>query len=94
MADDESKVLAEAKKLPWGERVEHKNWKVRSEAFEDLQSAYGRAFNSSDPVFQETGEREGGRRPPGRWAGPLAGAAGLTQPLARNCRPAVRQGRG
>ena len=59
MAEDEAKQLADAKKLPWGERVEHKNWKVRSEAFEDLQSAYGRVFNSSaDPIFQETGAEE------------------------------------
>jgi hypothetical protein len=55
MADDEAKVLADAKKLGFEERVEHKNWKVRSEAFEDIRTACTRAFSSSDQIFSQAG---------------------------------------
>ena len=57
MADDEAQILAAAKKLPLHERVEHKNWKVRSEAYDDVKASCGRAFSSSDPIIDEAGER-------------------------------------
>lgn len=56
MADDEAQVLAAAKKLPLYERVEHKNWKVRSEAYEDVRAGCERAFSSSDPILDEAGK--------------------------------------
>jgi hypothetical protein len=55
MADEEAKVLATAKKLALSERVQHKLWKVRSEAWEDIRAGCERAFSSSDPVLEETG---------------------------------------
>lgn len=57
MAEDEVQVLAAAKKLPLDERVEHKNWKVRSEAYEDIRGGCERAFSSSDPILGQSGER-------------------------------------
>ena len=57
MAEEEAQVLAAAKKLPLFERVEHKNWKVRSEAYEDVRTSCERAFSSSDPILDEAGER-------------------------------------
>jgi hypothetical protein len=56
MADEEAKVLKEAKSLPLADRVEHKVWKVRSEAFEDICSACDKAFDGSDPVLDGAGE--------------------------------------
>jgi cytoskeleton-associated protein 5 len=55
--EDEAQVLAAAKKLPLCERVEHKNWKVRSEAYEDVRAGCERAFSSSDPMLNEAGKR-------------------------------------
>lgn len=55
MAEDEAKVLADAKRLSLADRVEHKNWKVRSEAYEDLKARCDRAFSDSDPIFEEAG---------------------------------------
>ena len=64
MADEEAKILADAKKLPLADRVEHKNWKVRSEAYEDVRAACERAFSSSDPILDEAGERAALRTAP------------------------------
>jgi alpha-N-acetylglucosamine transferase len=56
MADnDEQKVLADARKLPYSERVAHKNWKVRSEAYESIASTCSRAFSENDECFYEFG---------------------------------------
>lgn len=63
MADDEAKVLADAKRLPLADRLEHKLWKVRSEAFEDIRGACNRAFSNSDPILNESGEQAGGLAP-------------------------------
>ena len=60
MADDEAQVLAAAKKLPLEDRVEHKNWKVRSEAYEDVRAGCTSAFSSSDPIIDAAGECERG----------------------------------
>ena len=46
MAEEEDVALAEARKLPLAERVSHKNWKVRGEAYDSIASACGRAFDS------------------------------------------------
>lgn len=59
MADDEAQVLLAAKKLPLYERIEHKNWKVRSEAYDDVRAGCERAFSSSEPILDEAGKRSG-----------------------------------
>lgn len=57
MADDEVKVLADAKKLPMPERVAHANWKARSAAYDDIKQACSRVYEDSDPCLNEFGER-------------------------------------
>lgn len=56
MGDDEAKVLADAKKLSYSDRVAHKNWKVRSEAFEDVRTGCSRASGASDTIVQQAGK--------------------------------------
>ena len=56
MADDEVKVLADAKKLPMPERVAHANWKARSAAYDDIKQACSRVYEDSDPCLNEYGE--------------------------------------
>lgn len=55
MAEEEAQILTAAKKLPLAERVDHKNWKVRVEAYEDIKAGCDRAFSSSDPILDEAG---------------------------------------
>lgn len=55
--DDENKVLEAAKKLPLGEQVAHKNWKVRSQAFDTVKQVCDRALGEEDPALAEFGER-------------------------------------
>lgn len=56
MADDEVNVLSAAKQLPFSERVAHKNWKVRCEAFEDIRSSCQKVFSDEDPVLAQYGK--------------------------------------
>lgn len=46
MAEEEDVALAEARKLPLAERVAHKNWKVRGEAYDSIAAACDKAFDS------------------------------------------------
>lgn len=55
MADDEVTVLSDAKQLPFSDRVAHKNWKVRSEAYDDIKSCCQKVFSDEDPVLQQYG---------------------------------------
>jgi len=55
MADDEVKVLSDAKHLPLSDRVAHKNWKVRSEAYEDIKSSCQKVFSNEDPILNQYG---------------------------------------
>jgi hypothetical protein len=59
MADDEKQVLEAARRLPLEERVEHKNWKVRSEALDHIKEQCSRARSSQEEIFAEAGERTG-----------------------------------
>ena len=43
MADEEAAILAAARGLPLDERVEHKSWKARAEALDEIKSKCGRA---------------------------------------------------
>ena len=55
MAEDE-KILKDAKKLPWEDRLAHKNWKVRNEANVDLASVCDSITDPKDPRLREFGE--------------------------------------
>ena len=55
MADDEVKILQEAKKLPMAERVAHANWKARNAAYEDIKIACQRVIEDTDPCLTEYG---------------------------------------
>lgn len=56
MAEEENRILADARKLPYAERVLHKNWKARSEAYEGIQAACERAITAKDECFAEFGK--------------------------------------
>ncbi|KAG0466494.1 hypothetical protein HPP92_018074 [Vanilla planifolia] len=49
MSTEEERLLKEAKKLPWDERLFHKNWKVRNEANIDLAAACDSIIDPKDP---------------------------------------------
>ncbi|KAJ6894748.1 protein MOR1 [Populus alba x Populus x berolinensis] len=58
---EEEKLLKEAKKLPWEDRLLHKNWKVRNEANIDLASLCDSIIDPKDsrlrefaPLFRKT----------------------------------------
>ncbi|KAJ6724154.1 CYTOSKELETON-ASSOCIATED PROTEIN 5 [Salix viminalis] len=58
---EEEKLLKEAKKLPWEDRLLHKNWKVRNEANIDLASHCDSISDPKDsrlrefaPLFRKT----------------------------------------
>ena len=55
--EDEQKLLEAAKKLPLSEQAQHKNWKVRSQAFESVKETCDSALGSDDPVLAELGEQ-------------------------------------
>lgn len=46
MAEDDTRLLDEAKKLPWEDRLTHKNWKIRNDGYVDLASICN---NITDP---------------------------------------------
>ncbi|XVF86085.1 hypothetical protein PTKIN_Ptkin18bG0013100 [Pterospermum kingtungense] len=50
---EEEKLLKEAKKLPWEDRLFHKNWKVRNEANIDLASLCDSIRDPKDPRLRE-----------------------------------------
>ncbi|KAK9267215.1 hypothetical protein L1049_009635 [Liquidambar formosana] len=52
---EEEKLLKEAKKLPWEDRLLHKNWKVRNEANIDLAAVCDSITDPKDPRFREFG---------------------------------------
>lgn len=55
MADDDAQILMDAKKLPLAERVAHKSWKARCDAYNDMLLTCERAFSGDDPCFVELG---------------------------------------
>ncbi|KAJ4847033.1 Protein MICROTUBULE ORGANIZATION 1 [Turnera subulata] len=52
---EEEKLLKEAKKLPWEDRLLHKNWKVRNEANMDLAALCDSISDPKDPRLREFG---------------------------------------
>lgn len=54
MSEDE-KLLKEAKKLPWEDRLSHKNWKVRNDGNIDLAALLETIKDPKDPRFREFG---------------------------------------
>ncbi|KAL5568082.1 hypothetical protein UlMin_024657 [Ulmus minor] len=55
MSSEEEKLLKEAKKLPWDDRLFHKNWKVRNEANIDLAAVCDSIADPKDPRLREFG---------------------------------------
>ncbi|XP_042428595.1 protein MOR1-like [Zingiber officinale] len=55
MSTEEEKLLKEAKKLPWEDRLLHKNWKVRNEANIDLAAVCDSITDPKDPRLREFG---------------------------------------
>ncbi|XP_030501209.2 protein MOR1 [Cannabis sativa] len=55
MSSEEEKLLKEAKKLPWEDRLFHKNWKVRNEANIDLASLCDSITDPKDARLREFG---------------------------------------
>jgi len=55
MSEDE-KLLKEAKKLPWDDRLFHKNWKVRNDANIDLAALFDSITDPKDPRIREFGQ--------------------------------------
>ncbi|CAA0825263.1 Protein MOR1 [Striga hermonthica] len=54
MSEDE-KLLREAKKLPWEDRLTHKNWKVRNDANIDLATVCDSISDPKDPRLRDFG---------------------------------------
>uniref|UniRef100_A0A9I9CQR2 Protein MOR1 n=1 Tax=Cucumis melo TaxID=3656 RepID=A0A9I9CQR2_CUCME len=52
---EEEKLLKEAKKLPWEDRLSHKNWKVRNEANIDLAAVCDSISDPKDSRLREFG---------------------------------------
>ncbi|GAB4826923.1 Protein MICROTUBULE ORGANIZATION 1 [Ancistrocladus abbreviatus] len=52
---EEEKLLKEAKKLPWEDRLLHKNWKVRNDANVDLAAVCDSISDPKDPRLREFG---------------------------------------
>ncbi|KAJ8510590.1 hypothetical protein OPV22_001024 [Ensete ventricosum] len=55
MASEDEKLLKDAKKLPWDERLLHKNWKVRNDANIDLAAVCDSITDPKDPRLREFG---------------------------------------
>ncbi|CAD5196375.1 unnamed protein product [Musa acuminata subsp. malaccensis] len=55
MATEDEKLLKDAKKLPWDERLLHKNWKVRNDANIDLAAVCDSITDPKDPRLREFG---------------------------------------
>ncbi|CAA7020371.1 unnamed protein product [Microthlaspi erraticum] len=52
---EEENLLKEARKLPWEDRLAHKNWKVRNEANVDLASVCDSITDPKDPRLRDFG---------------------------------------
>ncbi|KAJ1285939.1 hypothetical protein BS78_03G315500 [Paspalum vaginatum] len=55
MSTEDEKLLKEAKKLPWDERLHHKNWKVRNDANIDLAALCDSITDPKDARLREFG---------------------------------------
>lgn len=56
MSTEDEKLLKEAKKLPWEDRLTHKNWKVRNDGNIDLAAVCDSITDPKDPRLREFGE--------------------------------------
>lgn len=55
MSTEDEKLLKEAKKLPWDERLLHKNWKVRNDANIDLAAVCDSITDPKDSRLRDFG---------------------------------------
>lgn len=62
MADEEAKVLAEARGLPLDERVAHSAWRARSEAYDEVKAKCDRVLEEGDASLSELGSYSALRR--------------------------------
>jgi cytoskeleton-associated protein 5 len=53
---EEEKLLKEAKKLPWEDRLAHKNWKVRNDGNVDIAALCDTIMDPKDPRLKEFGK--------------------------------------
>lgn len=53
MSTEDEKLLKEAKKLPWDERLQHKNWKVRNDGNIDLAALCDSITDPKDARLRE-----------------------------------------
>ena len=49
-------MLQAARSQTLGDRVAHKNWKVRCEVYEEIKASCQRVFSSEDPILSQYGE--------------------------------------
>ncbi len=56
MAEDETRLLQEAKKLPWEDRLAHKNWKLRNDAYIDMASLLNSISDPKDSRLNTFGQ--------------------------------------
>lgn len=64
MSTEDEKLLKEAKKWPWDERLCHKNWKVRNDANLDLAALCDSITDPKDARLREFGETRSPRSTP------------------------------
>ena len=81
MSTEDEKLLKEAKKLPWDERLQHKNWKVRNDANIDLAAVCNSITDPKDARLREFGEI---RSPPTSRSAPLSARIRLMLHIARS----------
>ena len=55
MTDYESRLIQAARRLPLAERVVHKLWKVRLEAYEEMRSNCEKVLSHEDTLFDDYG---------------------------------------
>ena len=54
-AEDDDKVVREAKQLPLPERLSHTHWRVRADAYADVAKEAGSAADTSSASLTEFG---------------------------------------
>ena len=55
MGDEEARLLEQAKKLPWSERLVHANWRARVQAYEDVNKVAASSYDATNPALKDFG---------------------------------------
>lgn len=56
--EDDKHILEAASKLPLSEQAQHKDWKVRTQAFETIEKTCSTAVGADDPALADLGEHQ------------------------------------